>query len=119
MGCLSTRGSNLLELTQSFFKIFWLLKMYRAFAPGTFFFAVFSKNLAKKFIFGAIFVVVYLPHLMHSVGAICIMSHSEYAPDLLGARGVANPGASFFDRKGIFSRRNAPGCPHEVREIPS
>lgn len=93
--------------------------MYRAFAPGTFFFAVFSKNLAKKFIFGAIFVVVYLPHLMHSVGAICIMSHSEYAPDLLGARGVANPGASFFDRKGIFSRQNAPGCPHEVREIPS
>lgn len=94
--------------------------MYRAFAPGTFFFAVFSKNLAKKFIFGAIFVVVYLSHLMHSVGAICIMSHSEYAPDLLGARGVANPGGVIFRLQGeIFRDKSRPGCPHEVREIPS
>jgi len=59
--------------------------MYRAFAPGTFFFAVFSKNLAKKFHFIVFFGAFYLSHLMHSVGAIFIMSYSECAPDSFDA----------------------------------
>ena len=46
--------------------------MYRAFGRGAFFFAVFSKILAKKFHFIVFFVVISLSHLMHSVGAIFI-----------------------------------------------
>lgn len=51
-----------------------------------------------------------------------IMNSSEYAPDSLGARGVANPGASFFDREGnFFARKMRPDVrafaranPHET-----
>lgn len=51
VGCLSTGEPISVRIDSIFFKIFWLLKMYRAFAPGTFFFAVFSKILAKIFHF--------------------------------------------------------------------
>ena len=51
--------------------------MYRVFTPGTFFFAVFSQNLAKKFHFSVFFSAFYLSHLMHSVGVMHIMSHSN------------------------------------------
>lgn len=59
--------------------------MYRGFIRGAFFLPFFSQNLAKKFHFIVIFVVIYLSHLMHSVGAIFIMSDSEYTPGLLSA----------------------------------
>jgi hypothetical protein len=59
--------------------------MYRAFGRGAFFFAVFSKILAKKFHFIVFFVVISLSHLMHSVGAIFITNDSECAPGLLSA----------------------------------
>lgn len=72
--------------------------MYRAFGRGAFFFAVFSKNLAKKFIFGAIFAT----NQGDDLRVFLIANRSEYAPDSLGARGVANPGASFFDREANF-----------------
>ena len=85
VGCLSTGEPFSVRIDSIFFKIFWLLKMYRAFAPGTFFFAVFSKNLAKKFHFIVFFAVIGLSHLMHSVGAIFIMSDSECAPDSFDA----------------------------------
>lgn len=49
---------------------------------------------------------------MHSVGAIFILSDSEYAPDLLGARGVTNPGAPILDRRGNFFATN---CAPDVR----
>lgn len=75
--------------------------MYRAFGRGAFFFAVFSKNLAKKFIFGAIFAT----NQGDDLRVFLIANRSEYAPDSLGARGVANPGASFFDCEGNFSRQ--------------
>lgn len=59
--------------------------MYRGFIRGAFFFALFSQNLAKKFHFIVFFVAFHLSHLMHSVGAIFIMSDSEYTPGLLSA----------------------------------
>ena len=72
--------------------------MYRVFTPGTFFFALFSKKTAKKFHFQRILVTNWGEDLRHFL----IANHSFYAPDLLGARGVANPGASFFDREANF-----------------
>ena len=59
--------------------------MYREFVPRYIFFAHFPEIRAEKFIFWAIFVVIYLSHLMHSVGVIFIMSYSECAPGLLSA----------------------------------
>lgn len=59
--------------------------MYRGFSPRCIFFVYFFKKTVKKFIFGAIFVVIDLSHLMHSVGAIFIMSCSECAPESLSA----------------------------------
>lgn len=63
-------GSNLFYICKQ-------IKMYREFVPRYIFFALFSQIRAKKFIFGAIFVVVYVSHLMHSVGVMHIMSHSN------------------------------------------
>jgi len=59
--------------------------MYRGLMPRCIFFVHFFKKTVKKIHFGAIFVVVYLSHLMHSVGVIFIMSYSECAPESLGA----------------------------------
>ena len=82
--------------------------MYRGLMPRCIFFALFSKKPAKKFIFSAIFVVVYLSHLMHQISQGFIMSDSEYAPDSPGARGVTNPGAPILDRKDKFFATNTP-----------
>lgn len=49
---------------------------------------------------------------MHSVGAIFILSDSEYAPDLLGARGVTNPGGVNSRPWGNFFATN---CAPDVR----
>lgn len=89
--------------------------MYRAFGRGAFFFAVFSKNLAKKFIFGAIFAT----NQGDDLRVFLIANRSEYAPDSLGARGVANPGASFFDREAnFFAPKMRPDVRTNVRENP-
>ena len=76
--------------------------MYRAFGRGAFFFALFSKKPAKKFISFYFLVPQTRGALIHFL----IPNWSEYAPDSLGARGVANPGASFFDREGDFFATN-------------
>ena len=51
--------------------------MYRGFGPRCIFFAQFLEKTAKKFHFNVFFVVIYRSHLMHSVGAIYIMNHSN------------------------------------------
>lgn len=58
----------------------------------------FSKKPAKKFISSYFLVSQTRGALIHFL----IPNWSEYAPDSLGARGVANPGASFFDREANF-----------------
>lgn len=55
----------------------------------------FSHKFVPKILFSGLF----LRHFL-------IMNSSEYAPDSLGARGVVNPGASFFDCKGKFFATN-------------
>lgn len=68
-----------------FFKIFRYIKCTAEFPPRYIFYAFFSQICAKIFHFIVFFVVTYLSHLMHSVGAIFIMSYSECAPELLSA----------------------------------
>ena len=91
--------------------------MYRAFGRGAFFFAVFSKILAKNFISSSFFIVIYLSHLMHSVGAIFILSDSEYTPDLLSARGVTAGSRCFFVLQGkFFAKKSGPESARRARE---
>ena len=68
-----------------FFKIYCTFECTADLVRGAFFLPNFSKNLAKKFHFIVFSGAFYLSHLMHSVGAIFIMSDSEYTPDLLSA----------------------------------
>ena len=64
-----------------FFKIFKHIKCTAELVRGAFFFALFSKNLAKKFIFGAIFAT----NRGGSLGTSLITNHSFCAPESLGA----------------------------------
>lgn len=59
--------------------------MYRTSSVRCIFFVHFFKKTAKKIHFIVFFIAIYLSHLMHSVGAIFIMSYSECAPGLLSA----------------------------------
>lgn len=92
--------------------------MYRTSPVRCIFFVHFFKKTAKKIHFSSFFIAIYLSHLMHSVGAIFIMSDSEYTPDLLSARGVTAGSRRFFVLQGKFSRKNPVQSPHEVRENP-
>lgn len=110
-------GQNLIRLTQSFFKIFEHFECTAPHRCGAFFFAVFSKILAKNFISSSFFIVIYLSHLMHSVGAIFILSDSEYTPDLLSARGVTAGSRCFFVLQGkFFAKKSGPESARRARE---
>ena len=81
-----------------FFKIFEHLECTADLVRGALFLPNFSKKPAKKFISSYFLVSQTRGALIHFL----IPNWSEYAPDSLGARGVANPGASFFDREANF-----------------
>ena len=59
--------------------------MYRTRLGRYIFFCLFLVISCQKIHFIVFFGAFYLPHLMHSVGAIFIMSDSECAPDSFDA----------------------------------
>lgn len=91
--------------------------MYRTSPVRCIFFVHFFKKTAKKIHFSSFFIVIYLSHLMHSVGAIFIMSDSEYTPDLLSARGVTAGSRRFFVLQGkFFAKKSGPESARSARE---